>query len=123
MSSIKSFSVFAALWLLSLGACSTASKSEVDVTEAKAAGMTIMVKRVATAELSTARLYIRGGSRNWTKADAGIEQLALRVATSGGTESLNKVEFGRKLALLGGTISGSGGGDWSVLQAKGPVRT
>jgi zinc protease len=121
MNSIKLFSVFAAVWLLSLSACST-GKSEGGVTEARVAGMTIIVKPVPTAELATARLYVRGGSRNWTKADAGIEELALNVAASGGTESLDKVEFGRKLASLGGTISASAGEDWSVFQAKGPVR-
>jgi predicted Zn-dependent peptidase len=122
MNSIKSLSVFAALWLLLASACSTGSKTEGDVTEAKVGGMTIIVKHVPTAELATARLFIRGGSRNWTKADAGIELLAVNVAATGGTESLDKVAFGRRLASLGGMISASAGEDWSVLQAKGPVR-
>jgi hypothetical protein len=35
--------------------------------------------------------------------------LAFNVASSGGTESLDKVAFGRKLASLGGTISADTG--------------
>ena len=123
MSSIKSLSFFAAVCLFSASACSPGAKTEGDITEAKIAGMTIIVKRVPTAELATARLYLRGGSRNWTKADAGVEMLALNVAASGGTESLDKVAFGRKLASLGGTVSANTGSDWSALQAKGPVRS
>jgi hypothetical protein len=70
-SSIKFVNVIAVLCLFLAGACSPGSKTEGDVTEAKVAGMTIIVKRVPTAELATARLYIRGGSRNWTKAGCG----------------------------------------------------
>lgn len=125
MSSIKSLSTFAALWLFSLfssAACSPTAKTEGDVTEARVAGMTIIVKRLPDAELATARLFLRGGSRNWTKADAGIEMLALNAAASGGTEPLDKVAFGGKLASLGGTLNASAGEDWSVLQVKGPGR-
>lgn len=123
MSSTRLFSVFAALWLMSASGCSSpAIKTEGDVTETKLAGMTIIVKQVPAAELATAQLYVRGGSRNWTGADAGVEMLALNVAANGGTEAIDKVAFGRKLASLGGTVSASVGQDWSVLQAKGPVR-
>jgi zinc protease len=120
---LRLVSIFAGLCLLSAGACSRSVKTEPDVVETKVAGMTIIVKRVPTAELATARLYVRGGSRNWSKADAGVEMLAFNVAVQGGTESLDKVAFGRKLAALGGTISADTGTDWSWLQAKGPLRS
>ena len=50
------------------------------------------------------QLYVRGGARDWTAADAGVERLALTVATSGGTEALDKDAFARKLAALGSDI-------------------
>jgi hypothetical protein len=101
MTSIKSFSPFTAL-LPFLGACSPAAKTNaVEVTETKVAGMTIIVKRVPNAELATASL--RGGARNWTKADAGIEQLAVNVAANGGTQSSTKWNLAAS-SRLGGTI-------------------
>lgn len=93
-----------------------------DVTAATVNGMTILVKRVPGAELVASNLYIRGGSRNWDKADAGIESLALRVAATGGIQSLDKVAFGQKLATLGSTIDASTNRDWSSLKAKGLLR-
>src|ERR1700679_1169076 len=47
-----------------------------DVASAQIAGMTVIVKRIPGAELAALELYIRGGARNWNKANAGIEQLA-----------------------------------------------
>jgi hypothetical protein len=64
----------------------------------------VLVKRVPGAELVATNLYIRGGSRNWGKDDAGIESLALDVATSGGAGGLDKVAFSQRLAELGSTI-------------------
>jgi zinc protease len=90
-----------------------------DVTEATVNGMQILVKRVPGAELVASNLYIRGGSRNWGKADAGVEALALRVAATGGTQSLDKVAFGQRLATLGSSIDAGTGRDWSSIEAKG----
>jgi len=123
MSFLKSPGVLVALCLLASACSSPASRTEGDITETKIAGMTIIVKRVPTAELATATLFIRGGSRNWTKTDAGVEMLALNVAANGGTESLDKVAFGRKLASLGGFVSADTNVDWSSLETKGPLRS
>ena len=94
---------------------------EGDVTEAHVGGMTILVKHVAGAELATAALYIRGGARNWTKSDAGVEQLALHVAAAGGTKALDKIAFTQKLASLGAFLFADTDNEWSRVLAKGPV--
>jgi predicted Zn-dependent peptidase len=91
------------------------------VTETHLGGLTVLVKRRPGAELVAVQLFLRGGSRNWTAADAGVEALAVRVAATGGTSALDKEAFGRRLAALGGTLAGSTGRDWSVLAAKGPI--
>jgi predicted Zn-dependent peptidase len=65
---------------------------------------------------------VQGGSRNWSAADAGVEALAFRVATSGGAGRLDKEAFGRELARMGSQIHASTTRDWSVLAAKGPTR-
>jgi predicted Zn-dependent peptidase len=80
--------------------------------------MRILVKRVPGAEMVAGQLYVRGGVRNWGKADAGVEQLALKTSAAGGTERLDKDAFTRRLAELGTTIGANAGEDYSVYSAK-----
>ena len=53
-------------------------------------GLQILVKRIPGSEISSSQLYLRGGVRNWGADNAGVEELAINVATSGGTEKLDK---------------------------------
>lgn len=99
-----------------------AARTDGDVTEATVNGMHILVKRLPGAELFAANLYIRGGSRNWGASDAGVEALALQVAANGGTQALDKVAYGRRLAAMGSSIGATTGRDWSAVQSKGLVR-
>jgi predicted Zn-dependent peptidase len=92
-----------------------------DVTVAWSRGMEILVKRTPGAEFVAAQLYIRGGTRNWTKDNAGIETIALDVATGGGTRSLAKGPYSRKLAELGAQIDGSSGNDYASITTKAPT--
>jgi zinc protease len=89
-----------------------------DVTIAYANGVKIIVKRIPGAELASLQLYIKGGARNWGAADAGVERLALSVATSGGTTALDKDAFARKLAALGSDLYGETRLDFSAIKAK-----
>jgi predicted Zn-dependent peptidase len=89
-----------------------------DVTVASAHGVKILVKRIPGAEMAALQLYVRGGARDWTAADAGIERLALAVATSGGTETLDKDAFARRLASLGSEIGSEARLDFSAIKAK-----
>ena len=86
-----------------------------DVTVATVAGIRVLVKRIPGAEFAAGQLYVRGGTRNWTAANAGIEQLAFDVASSGGTKSLDKTAYSRKLASLGAHLHASARNDFSVL--------
>ena len=95
--------------------------TEGDVTEAHLGGMTVLVKRLPTAELVTAQLYVRGGALNWTQANAGVEKLAFSVAAAGGTQSLDKSAFARRLAGLGADVNAETTRDWSMVQGKGPL--
>lgn len=89
-----------------------------DVTFAVVRGMQILVKRIPTAELVAGHLYIKGGVRNWTADNAGVEQLALSVSSTGGTESLGKDAFARKLATLGSGLGAGASNDYSGWTAK-----
>jgi predicted Zn-dependent peptidase len=89
-----------------------------DVTVASIEGMQVLIKRIPGGELVSGQLNILGGVRNWGKSDAGIEQLALAVSASGGTESLDKDAFTRRLATLGSMIGAGAGNDYSSFRAK-----
>jgi len=92
-----------------------------DVTVGTAGGVQVIFKRLPGAEFASAQLYVRGGARNITAANAGIESLAFRVAATGGTRSLDKTAYSRRLAMLGARINGDAGNDFSQLTMKVPV--
>lgn len=89
-----------------------------DVTVAYENGLRILVKRIPGAELTATHLYIKGGVRNWTKADAGVEMMALRTAVDGGAGALDKDAFTKKLSALGSDLGASSGNDYASLSAK-----
>jgi zinc protease len=92
-----------------------------DVTTASVSGVQVIVQRVPGAAFAAGQLYVRGGTRNWTAQNAGIEQLAFRVAASGGTKALEKTAYSRRLAALGASISGDARNDFSGLYMKAPL--
>jgi zinc protease len=92
-------------------------RTDGDVTEAWFRGMQILVKRIPGAEVTATQLYIRGGAASWGKSDAGIEQLALQVATSGGTERLSKDAFTDRLSDLGSSLTSRSNEDFAVIDA------
>jgi zinc protease len=87
-----------------------------DVTTLRTAGVSIIVRRVPSAEVTTSALFIRGGASNWTSAEAGIEDVALTVVSAAlkddATASANVgVEFGSSIWE-----------DHGELFARGPTR-
>jgi zinc protease len=92
--------------------------TEGDITVAYANGVKILVKRIPGAEMTAIDLYIRGGARDWSATDAGIERLALATATQGGTEALPKDAFARKLASIGSEIDSESRLDYAAIKAK-----
>jgi zinc protease len=114
--------------LLCLG-CATARsvptpdpRGDGDVSEAHWRGMTILVKRIPHEVIVSGQLYVRGGARNWTKDDAGVEKLALNVAVNGGTLKLDKSAFQNRLASLGAQLGAESGDDYSLFVTKALTR-
>ena len=89
-----------------------------DVTAYDLNGMEVLVKRVPGAEFVAASVVVRGGVANWTLAEAGVEQLALEAASTGGTKRLDKDAFARRLERMGSTISTLSTNDFGVLSVK-----
>jgi zinc protease len=92
-----------------------------DVTSGTVNGVLVIVKKIPGAAFAAGQLYIRGGTRNWTATNAGIEEMAIGVSASGGTKSLDKTAYSRKLASLGAQISGDARNDFSELAMTTPV--
>ncbi|HYJ47878.1 MAG TPA: pitrilysin family protein [Pyrinomonadaceae bacterium] len=84
------------------------------VTEFDVGGLKVLVKRRAGSQTVAGGLFIRGGSRNITAENAGIESLMLDVATEA---SLNfpREKMRSELARTGTVLGSSESYDYSVL--------
>jgi zinc protease len=89
-----------------------------DITVAHENGVRILVKRIPGAELAAMHLYILGGAQTRTAQNAGAEMLALEAAVRGGTTSLDKDAFSKKLTALGSDLGVSSSHAHSVLRAR-----
>lgn len=84
------------------------------VTEMDVNGLKVIVKRRASAPTVAGGLFIRGGARNISEKDAGIENLMLASAVEAGTK-LPRATIRRELSRLGSGIGTSVVPDYSVV--------
>jgi predicted Zn-dependent peptidase len=77
-------------------------------------GLKVLVKRRPNAPTVAAGLFIRGGARNITDKNAGVESLMLSAATEG-SKKFPRETLRRELARTGGGIGSSASNDYSVL--------
>src|ERR1044071_2320891 len=84
------------------------------VTEFDVNGMKMLVKRRAGSQTVAAGLFLRGGSRNITAENAGIESLMLDVATEAST-GFPREKLRAELSRMGTLMSSSENYDYSVL--------
>ncbi len=70
-----------------------------------------VIYKPAPNKIVSVRLFIKGGTANYTKDKEGVENLALDVATNGGTAKYSKSDLNRQLDRMGSEISGSSGLD------------
>jgi zinc protease len=94
-----------------------------DTTTATVNGLPVIIKRLPTAELVAASLYIRGGARNWGKDNAGVERFACSVAVGGGPQGMTKDAFKRRQVALGSHIRIATSADYTEFRAKGLAKT
>ena len=64
----------------------------------------VIHKRTTSNSVVQARVYVYGGSANLTEKTSGIEELAMNVAVSGGTEATPKDEYNGQLDATGAAI-------------------
>ena len=84
------------------------------VTELDVNGLKVLIKRRPNSQTVAAGLFFRGGARNLTADNAGIENLMLNVATEGSQKFPREI-LRRELAQTGSSISSGTNYDYSVL--------
>lgn len=120
MKLIKKFTflTFVCLSFISLNFAQTGRASISDqanlVTEFDVNGLKVLVKRRQSAPTVAAGLFIRGGARNLTDKNAGIENFMLNAATEGSKKFPREV-LRRELAKTGSSISSGAANDYSIL--------
>lgn len=85
------------------------------VTEFEVNGLKVLVKRRSNSPTVAAGLFIRGGARNITDKNAGIESLMLQTATEG-SKNFPRDVVRRELSSTGSVIGASVGNDYSVIK-------
>jgi zinc protease len=78
-------------------------------------GLKTIHRNVTGNEVVAVHVYFRGGARNISEKDAGVESLLFEVATEG-TKNFSKSEINRELARMGTVLDGDSGYDYSVME-------
>lgn len=74
-----------------------------------------VILRTTSKEIISARLFVRGGTANYSKDKEGIEQLAFDVAINGGTKTLDKVAFNDAAEKIGTNFGSNSSLDYGNL--------
>lgn len=110
------FLLFSSVAVLAQAAASSASPdSTSDFTIAN--GMKTIHRRITGNEVVAVQIYFRGGTRNITEKNAGIETLLFEVATQG-TKNFSKGQINRELARMGTIVDAASGYDFSVMAMR-----
>lgn len=107
-------SLFAALSAFAQGGSPSTSEQAELVSEFEVNGLKVLVKRRPNAPTVAAGLFIRGGARNITDKNAGIEQLMLSSATEG-SKKFSRETVRREISRTGSSIAATAGKDYSVV--------
>lgn len=95
------------------GSPSTSEQANL-VSEFEVGGLKVLLKKRPNAPTVAAGLFIRGGARNVTAKNAGIEQLMLSSALEGSKKFPRDV-VRREIARTGSSMSATAGKDYSVM--------
>lgn len=66
-------------------------------------------------EVVSAKLFVKGGTANYTKAEEGIEAFAFQLAMSGGTNTMDKLTFADESEKIGASINANTGMDFGAF--------
>ena len=84
------------------------------VSEFEVNGLKVLVKRRVNSQTVAAGLFVRGGARNITSTNAGIENLMLAAAAEG-SKNFPREMLRRELSKTGSSIGSDAANDYSAL--------
>ena len=109
------FSAFLLLSFVFAGYAQTAASPDKFITEFDVNGLKVIFKRRPSSPTVSAGLFTRGGVKNQTAQNAGIESLTLGTATEASVKYPREV-LRKELARTGSGISAGAGYDFGVIQ-------
>ena len=74
-----------------------------------------VIHKTSIKETVSVRLFVKGGSTNYSMEKQGIENLAFKLAMEGGTVSKNKQVFAGASEKIGASFTGTSGADFGIL--------
>src|SRR5262245_56092317 len=80
-------------------------------------GLKTINRRVTGNEVVAVQIYFRGGTRNISEKNAGVESVLFEVASEG-TKNFSKSEINRELARMGTIVDAASGYDYSVMAMR-----
>ncbi|MCI0391466.1 MAG: insulinase family protein [Acidobacteria bacterium] len=80
-------------------------------------GLKTIHRRVTGNEVVAVQIYFRGGTRNISEKNAGVESVLFEVASEG-TKNFSKSEINRELARMGTIVDAASGYDYSVMAMR-----
>jgi len=80
-------------------------------------GLKTIYRRVTGNDVIAVQVYFRGGTRNISAKNAGVESLLFEAAQQG-TKNFSKGEINRELARMGTVIDAASGYDYSVMAMR-----
>src|SRR5215468_9932673 len=80
-------------------------------------GLKTIHRRVTGNGVVAVQVYFRGGTRNISEKNAGIESVLFEVASEG-TKNFGKSEINRELARMGTVVDAASGYDYSVMAMR-----
>ncbi len=80
-------------------------------------GLKTIHRRVTGNEVVAVQIYFRGGTRNISEKNAGVESMLFEVASQG-TKNFSKSEINRELSRMGTVIDPASGYDFSVMAMR-----
>jgi predicted Zn-dependent peptidase len=105
-------SIFSAAVLLITSTGIAQTKNTVE--EIMVDGFKVIYKPTSN-QIVSVRLFIKGGTSNYTKEQEGIENLMLDLITTSGTAKYPKSDYNRLLDKMGSTIGGNSGLDFGNI--------
>lgn len=85
------------------------------------AGISVIHKRTPANAIVDVRIFFDGGAHYWNPDTAGVERLAIGIATSGGPGSMEKTDYTAAIAAMGSSIAGSSDYDYATVSMSAIV--